>query len=533
MRRLYGVLVTLFSLILMLGVAPAPLADVGANSNPSAPSAMTMSEETHEHHHKSGVPTGTQVIWCGLWNGSNFNFTDECSEIGSNDEPHEAQHMQQASTQTDKTSSTSAPNEETSSTATMNHTTTVKASASASATVSHSSTDMDNDGDTDTTSSQPQSSTPSSMSESSQQPVMSAEPSTASSNSTQPSSSSNNATNSCTSNCENGTQTVPTGTAIIWCGLWEGSNFNVSGDCSHIGDDQATVTLPAADPPNQNSNNSSSTPSTSNTSSTPAANAMTVASDPPASTSGGTYAALGDSVAAGLGLPLPANADASTTACGRSSQGYPNLVTSSMNLSLLNVSCSSTTMGDLLTSENVGGVEQSPQLDQAFAHGTPKVISITSGANDIEWSFFLKQCYVTNCADMTNTVAVNGLLVALQAKMLATLSSIQARSHGTPPRTVVTGYYQPVSTACVQQSNGQLTSAEVQWIQGATNALNQTLKQTTQQFSFARFAPVSFAGHDACSSNPWVQMINAPAPFHPTAQGQQVIARDVEAAMNQ
>lgn len=248
---------------------------------------------------------------------------------------------------------------------------------------------------------------------------------------------------------------------------------------------------------------------------------------------GGTYVALGDSVAAGLGLPLPANADASTTACGRSAQGYPNLVAASMNMSLLNVSCSGTTMGDLLTSENVNGVEQSPQLDQAFAHGTPKVISITSGANDIEWSFFLRQCYVSNCADMTNTVAVNGLLVALQAKMLAALSSIQARSHGTPPRTVVTGYYQPITAACIPQSNGQLTTSEVSWIQGATNALNQTLKQTTQQFSFARFAPVNFTGHDACSSNPWVQMLAAPAPFHPTAQGQQEIAKDVEAAINQ
>jgi len=261
---------------------------------------------------------------------------------------------------------------------------------------------------------------------------------------------------------------------------------------------------------------------------------MTVStSDPPATSAGGTYAALGDSVAAGLGLPLTANADSNITACGRSSQGYPNLVASSMSTPLLNTSCSSTTMGDLLTSEDVNGAEQSPQLDQAFAHGTPKFISITSGANDIEWSFFLRQCVTTNCADMTNTVAVNGLLVALQAKELAVLSSIQARSHGTPPRTVVTGYYQPVSAACAQMSGNKLTSANINWIQASTNALNQTLKQTAQEFSFARFAPVSFAGHDICSNDPWVQGLNAAAPFHPTTQGQQQIAKDVEAAMNQ
>jgi lysophospholipase L1-like esterase len=289
---------------------------------------------------------------------------------------------------------------------------------------------------------------------------------------------------------------VPTGTQIIWCGLINGSDFNFSDNCGATGNGQ--------------------TPGSGSTQ-TP------------------IYAAMGDSVAAGLGLPLAGTADSSTTACGRSTQGYPNLVASDLHLSLRNVSCSGTTVGDFLTSETVNGIEQTPQLDAAFSAGTPKFMSITSGANDAEWSSFLKQCFVTNCNTTANSVAVDALLVALQAKLFAALSDIQAKSDGNSPITAITGYYQPISTACVQppSSGQQLTDANVAWVTEATNALNQTIKQTAAQFSFVRFVPVDFTGHDACSTDPWVQSSTDPAPFHPTATGQEVIARDVEAAFTQ
>lgn len=286
---------------------------------------------------------------------------------------------------------------------------------------------------------------------------------------------------------------VPTGTQIIWCSLINGSNFNFTDSCTNTSNGQA-----------------------------------------PGSGSGHrkTYAALGDSVAAGLGLPLPENADSSTAACGRSSQGYPNVVAGDMDLMLNNVSCSGTTVGDFLTSETVNGVEQSPQLAAAFANGTPKFMSITSGANDVEWSAFLRECSVTNCNTTANSVAVDALLVALQAKLFVAFSDIQEKSNGNPPNTVITGYYQPISEACVRP-NGQLSDANVKWLTEATSALNQTIKQTAMQFSFVHFVPIDFTGHDACSSDPWLQTITDPAPFHPNVKGQMVIAKDVEAAFVQ
>lgn len=483
--------------MLMLGVGPTPLHDAGANGTPMAPAKVTVTHTT-VHHSSQTVPTGTAIIWCGLWNGSNFNFTDSCANIGDGSSHVTIHHTSVSTSTQSEPQSVSATN------------TTVTAS---------NPSDTDTDNDTDTAAAQ-SSSTASSSSSNNQ--------------------STSDTSNTCTSTCTSGdTQTVPTGTAVIWCGLISGSNFNVNDNCANIGDGSPTVTLPAnLDQPGTapaGSTNQSDPPATTSSDPPATTNAMTAStatsSNPPAAnTSGGTYAALGDSVAAGLGLPLPANADAATTACGRSAEGYPNLVASSMNMSLINESCSGATMGDLITPEDVNGVEQKAQLDQVFASGVPKLVSITAGANDMEWATFLKQCAAANCATTANTVAVDGLLVTLQAKMLATLSSIQLRSNGHPPTTVVTGYYQPVSMACAQ--NGMTTSANVAWIRAATNALNQTLKQTAQEFSFARFAPVDFTGHDICSSSSWLQGTNSAAPFHPTAQGQQQIAQDVEAAMH-
>src|SRR5882672_5758967 len=84
----------------------------------------------------------------------------------------------------------------------------------------------------------------------------------------------------------------------IWCGLLSGSNFSLSGSCG------------------------SSAPAT-----TPQ----------PANT---RYVALGDSVAAGLGLPAISGDDAR---CGRSALAYPALVAANLKLSLTNVACSGAT----------------------------------------------------------------------------------------------------------------------------------------------------------------------------------------------
>ena len=118
----------------------------------------------------------------------------------------------------------------------------------------------------------------------------------------------------------------------IWDGLWAGSNFDFG---------SFRFNNPILDVPDS----TSSAP----TSAGAITNAPTGASTTPAApvVSPKIYAALGDSVAAGLGLPGVPQPVGSDARCGRSSQAYPNIVAGAMNLSLLHTACSGALQVDL------------------------------------------------------------------------------------------------------------------------------------------------------------------------------------------
>lgn len=236
----------------------------------------------------------------------------------------------------------------------------------------------------------------------------------------------------------------------------------------------------------------------------------------------GTYAALGDSVAAGLGLSAAA-------VCGRSPQAYPYLVARETGLTLTHLACSGATAGDLVTRQRVSGPNIPAQLPRAFANGTPKLITITAGANDAHWDDFIRSCYAFDCTSEANTLAANAFLAALQLKLLYVFSDIQARSSGKPPRVIVTGYYNPLSERCASLQRN-ITRAEINWLNAEASALNQTIHDVVKLYPFVSFVTVDFRGHDICSDKPWVQGLNDPAPFHPNAKGQRVIGQAVLSA---
>ncbi|HSX15830.1 MAG TPA: SGNH/GDSL hydrolase family protein [Candidatus Saccharimonadales bacterium] len=244
----------------------------------------------------------------------------------------------------------------------------------------------------------------------------------------------------------------------------------------------------------------------------------------------GFYAAMGDSVAAGAGLPLSPDASAGDIQCDRTPQAYPNVVAQTLGIPLVFVACTGATAGDIVTQQHVNGPNPSAQLGQAFANGTPRLITITAGANDVQWSNFLNTCLVSDCSTPAASAAASAAMAILQAKLQFVFASIQARSGGVPPRTVITGYFSPFSGSCATRLP-QITSMEANQIQQQVANLNQTIVRSMNGFtSFTRFAPVSFSGHDLCSTQPWVQGLTATAPLHPTAEGQAAIARSVISA---
>ena len=251
------------------------------------------------------------------------------------------------------------------------------------------------------------------------------------------------------------------------------------------------------------------------------------------------YVALGDSVAAGLGLPLAAGATAEDTACGRAPQAYSSTVAAGIKAKLhntklqlthTNTACQGAVVSNLTQPQTISALTVQPQLDKAFTGGTPHLISLTIGANDVHWADFIGACFsAANCDTAANTTAAHAYLSSMQSQLASTLSDIRNRGNSyIPPITVVTGYYNPISTQCI---NPNFTAGEVNWLTNITADFNTALKTTTENAGwFTAFAPIDFTGHDICSAAPWIQrpgVPGEPAPFHPNALGQEAMGKSV------
>lgn len=250
-----------------------------------------------------------------------------------------------------------------------------------------------------------------------------------------------------------------------------------------------------------------------------------------APSSAGRYVALGDSVAAGAGLPLQDDSPQSR-ACGRSAQAYPSAVASGLGLTHELVACGGASVPVGITGPQIaGGLTFATQIEQAYQGAQPPThLTLTVGTNDIHWSDFIRKCYAATCGTWQDTLTVVQLQYALFGNLREALREIRQR---TPvgqalPEVVVTGYFQPLSLgqpACADTRG--LTTSEISWALGQEQLLNNFIRTATTLSGFAQYAPVDFTGHELCSADPWVQGLRDPAPYHPTAAGQAAIANTV------
>lgn len=234
----------------------------------------------------------------------------------------------------------------------------------------------------------------------------------------------------------------------------------------------------------------------------------------------GAYAALGDSVAAGAGL-------GGTAPCYQSAESYGYIVGRSTSLPIHHLACTGAKVDEGLYGEQTrDGYTLPAQLSQAFAGGAPSLVTITIGANDARWTQFIRQCYYIRCGYDVDTARFAAYLADLKLELNIAMARIHTLSNGTPPQVIVTGYYTPFSSVTCSDTNG-LTTAEVSWLNSRTAALNEAIRGTTIKYSYAHFAPVSFAGHELCAADSWIQGPSAAMPFHPTTAGQASIASAV------
>ncbi|TAH32876.1 SGNH/GDSL hydrolase family protein [Candidatus Saccharibacteria bacterium] len=244
----------------------------------------------------------------------------------------------------------------------------------------------------------------------------------------------------------------------------------------------------------------------------------------------GTYVALGDSVAAGVGLDEYAD----SSACNRTTQAYPTVVAAKLHYKLQSVACGgATTQNGLMGPQDVNQLMVPPQIKAATTGSKPQLITLTIGANDADWTTFLQKCYVATCGSSSDTDAVTAGVASAVSNIRLALDQIHSTYPTETPRVVITGYYQlfPTSPSANCAELTGIDSAELAWIATLQSSVNTALQSVAVDYSFVRYVPISFAGHELCTSTPWIQGLGAKAAYHPTAAGQAAMADQIVQAL--
>ena len=259
---------------------------------------------------------------------------------------------------------------------------------------------------------------------------------------------------------------------------------------------------------------------------------------------------IGDSTAAGIGnspLPRPTRED---TACQRSSDAYAGAIRSISGRTTLNLACSSATIAaGLLGPQQAGGITLPAQVGALRAVQSPSAVVVSVGANDVGWSDFLRYCYgLPRCDDEASDRLFLSRLDAFKlryAQLLQQLSDLPGR-----PDVIVTTYYDPFGSGfdCAElrdpsagtgappgygfgpdpgeDNQEQKIERKIDPLRSELRKMNAVLEQGAEAFGFMVVHP-SFAGHELCTGQPWVQGMADPAPFHPRAAGELAIAAAV------
>jgi lysophospholipase L1-like esterase len=246
------------------------------------------------------------------------------------------------------------------------------------------------------------------------------------------------------------------------------------------------------------------------------------------------YVALGDSYTSGVGLEPYVD-----SACTRSDQGYPNLVTTALHIPhLVDVSCAGASSKNLLQMQTTPTGTNAPQLD-AVTKDTD-LVTLGLGLNDSGLSYaLLYLCMPVNgattpaCATYLSRPQsfLDAAVRALGETVAADLNAIRKRAP--KARVVLVGYphFLPDAGDCPAQV--PLPEAAQERIRTTLAEINDTMEHS------ARRARVDYVdmydasqGHDVCSSDPWVNgqhnIAGKALAFHPFAAYHAAVAAKLE-----
>ncbi len=233
---------------------------------------------------------------------------------------------------------------------------------------------------------------------------------------------------------------------------------------------------------------------------------------------------IGDSTASAAGNPLLARPTALDQACGRSSESYAADLATVNNWNVLNLACSGATIQNgLLRVQVLADGQVAPaQLVEAQQATHAKVVIVSVGADDVEWSIMTRLCVASAvCNDKVSSAYFNteiGAFTRSYYQLLADLAGLPGN-----PAILVNQYYSPFGPGLGCLRRYGITAAKEKVLLARLGQLNTVLAQGAQTFGFGVTAP-SFTGHELCTADPWVQGPGDPAPLHPTAAGELAIA---------
>jgi hypothetical protein len=234
---------------------------------------------------------------------------------------------------------------------------------------------------------------------------------------------------------------------------------------------------------------------------------------------------IGDSTAAGAGLPLITDPSTVDRACDRSSESYAEDLARADDWKVMNLACSGATIphGLLGPQHHYGyGLTVPAQLDATLRAQGATVVIVSVGADDLQWSTLVRYCAAApHCDDRASAAYFQQKLAAFSRNYFQLLSQLTA-VHGRP-HVIINSYYDPFGNdlSCIARRG--LTAAKVHILSSRLATMNKVLSTGAEEFGYSSVRP-SFAGHQLCSAQPYVQGPGDQAPLHPTALGQLAIA---------
>jgi len=240
---------------------------------------------------------------------------------------------------------------------------------------------------------------------------------------------------------------------------------------------------------------------------------------------------IGDSTAAGWGLPWGEDPSDEDKACGRSPDAYADDLAAANNWNVLNLACGSATILNGLLGPEVlyNGQIAAPQFPRAEAATHAKLIIVSVGADDLAWSVMTRLCAATTvCNDKVSSAYFAQLLDTFTRNYYDLLTDLD-RLPG-HPAVLINEYYSPFGSSIDCLRGYGMTPGKEKVLLSRLAQLNTVLAQGAGLFGFGVADP-QFTGHELCTADPYVQGPADPAPLHPNAAGELAIALADEQAL--